>query len=61
MTGLNYVIGKLEFEEVFIIISLILFKIQNLFAEITGSPSMSPFVGTPTTPIDFTKNKRALT
>ena len=46
-------IGKLTFEEAFIIISLILFKIQNYFAEITGSPSMSPFVGTPTNPLDF--------
>ena len=40
MEGLSYVIGKLTFEEAFIIISLILFKIQNYFAEITGSPSM---------------------
>ena len=57
MAGLSYVIGKLTFEEAFIIISLILFKIQNYFAEITGSPSMSPFVGTPTTPLDFCKIK----
>ena len=55
MEGLSYVIGKLTFEEAFIIISLI----QNYFAEITGSPNMSPFVGTPTTPIDFYNNKGA--
>ena len=57
MEGLSYVIGKLTFEEAFIIISLILFKNQNYFAEITGSPSMSSFVGTPTTPFDFGKIK----
>ena len=55
MVGLSYVIGKLTFEEEFIIISLILFKIQNYFAEITGFPSMLPFVGTPTTPLIFAK------
>ena len=55
MEGLSYVIGKLTFEEAFIIISLILFKIQNYFTEITGSPNMSPFVGTPTNPLDFAK------
>ena len=53
MSGLSYVIGKLAFEEAFIIISLILFKIQNYFAEIIGSPSMSPFVGTPINPLIF--------
>jgi len=57
MEGLSYVIGKLTFEEAFIIISLILFKIQNYFAEITGSPRMLPFVGTPTTPLNFRKIK----
>ena len=53
MSGLSYVIEKLAFEEAFIIISLILFKIQNYFAEITGLPSVSSFVGTPTTPLGF--------
>ena len=53
MAGLSYVIGKLTFEEAFIIISLILFKIQNYFVEITGSPGMSPFDGTPTNPFFF--------
>ena len=53
MEGLSYVIGKLAFEEAFIIISLILFKIQNYFAEITSFPSMSPFVGTPPIPLNF--------
>ena len=57
MAGLSYVIGKSAFEEAFIIIYLILFKIQNYFAEITSSPSMLPFVGTPTTPLDFAKIK----
>ena len=52
MAGLSYVIGKLTFEEAFIII---LFKIQNYFAKITGSPNMSPFVGTPTTLLEFCK------
>ena len=57
MAGLSYVIGKLAFEEAFIIIYLILFKIYNYFAKITGFPSMSPFVGTPTTPLDFVRNQ----
>ena len=55
MEGLSYVIGKFSFEEAFIIISIILFKIQNYFAEITGSASMSPFVGTPTNPLNFVR------
>ena len=58
MEGLSYVIGKLTFEEAFIIFSLILFKIRNYFVEITGSPIMLPFVGTPTTPLSFSKIKR---
>ena len=53
MAGLSYVIGKLTFEEAFTILSLILYKIQNYFVEIIGSPSMSPFVGTPTNPLFF--------
>ena len=58
MAGLSYVIGKLAFEEAFIIISLILFKIYNYFAKITSLPSMSPFVGTPTTPLYFVKKSK---
>ena len=53
MVRSSYVIRKLTLEEDFIFITLTLFKIQIYIAEIIGSPSMSPFVGTPTTPLDF--------
>ena len=55
MAGLSYVIAKLTFEEALDIISLILFKIQNYFADITGSPSMSPFLAPQQLPLIFAK------
>ena len=58
MTGLSYVIGKLAFEEAFIII-LLYYLDSELFYRDNWFPNMSPFVGTPITPLDFAKIKGA--